>query len=125
MAIVVACLCSCFFFFSIFLNQLFFTLINVVSLFVFCSELVPLMVNSVFLLSIILSFCFCNFLLFCFLQFITYVQKYILLLLIFFLICLCRAPVNLSRLQAAAAGAQRPGSDVAPLHGRSGEPAGH
>lgn len=53
-------------FFSIFLNQLFFALNNVVSLFVFCSELVPLMVNSVFLLSIILSFCFCNFVVFSF-----------------------------------------------------------
>lgn len=39
--------------------------------------------------------------------------------------CFCRAPANLSRLQAAAAGAQRPGSDVAPLHGSSGEPACH
>lgn len=36
-----------------------------------------------------------------------------------------RAPANLSRLQAAAAGAQWPGPDAAPLHGRSGEPALH
>lgn len=39
--------------------------------------------------------------------------------------CFCRAPASLSRLQAAAAGAQWPGSDAAPLHGRSGEPARH
>ncbi len=41
------------------------------------------------------------------------------------LYCFCRAPANLSRLQAAAAGAQWPGSDVTPLHGSSGEPACH
>lgn len=52
-------------------------------------------------------------------------EIYVITIDFFFVICLCRAPVNLSRLQAAAAGAQRPGSDVAPLHGRSGEPAGH
>lgn len=34
-----------------------------------------------------------------------------------------RAPADLSRLQAAAAGAQWPGADAAPLHGHAGEPA--
>ena len=78
-------------------------------------------------LSFLFLICGSDFLLccLCILRFLSFLCRNITSLMTFYhqKLCLCRAPAHLSWLQAAAAGAQRPGSDVAPLHGRPGEPA--